>query len=63
MTEPTVVEIERDPPRSAAEFEVRGLVRVEEIRLERAKIRSFTMIVIAGIFGFVGTCYVICGNG
>ena len=62
MTQPIVVEIEPEPRRpSPTDIEIKALVRVEEIRLERTKFRWISAIVIAGIFGFVGTCHVICG--
>lgn len=62
MKEHVEVEIDREPPRpSASDVEVRALVRVEEIRLERTKFRTIGMMVVAGIAGFVGTCHAICG--
>ena len=65
MSKPLEVEIIEPGsyPARVSEIEVKGLVRVEEIRLERTKIRSIAAIVIASIFGLVGTCHAICGSG
>lgn len=63
MTDPIIVEVDHEPRHSASDIEVRGLVRVEEIRLERTKFRSVCAVIIAAIFGFVGTCHAICGPG
>jgi hypothetical protein len=58
------IEVEILEPRavpSPSDREIRALVRVEELRLERTKVRMIGVIVVASIAGFVGTCHAICG--
>lgn len=60
-SEKIVVEVDPNPPPRYSNEEMRGLVRVEEIRLERTKLRLAGLTIV--VFGamVVGTCQIMCG--
>ena len=61
MTEPLDVEILEPEARSAPSvLEVRGLVKIEEIRLERTKIRSLAIVAVFALLAWAAVCHATC---
>ena len=61
MIDPIHVEfLDPTPPTPNAD-EVRALVKIEELRLERTKIRSGAVVIAIGLLSWAAVCHATCG--
>jgi hypothetical protein len=65
MPEPVVVTLEEPSSARASDVEVKALVRIEELRLQRTHVRTRTTVIVTGIISGVvilhTTCQAACG--